>query len=475
MGEDDRVPADLVLPSRDDPFVAASSEGVGGPAGRRVRPEAGWWTPLRVLLALTLLTASLGYLSKDYCRERAWPRGGGVEYVHVCYSDLGHLYLERGLAAGRVPYLDRVPGEVPYVEYPVLTGALMWLTAQPARGAGDQAAQVRRYVDINAALLAIFALVVAAATARTAGRRPWDAALVALAPTLALAGTINWDLFAVALTATAGLAWARRRPVLAGVLLGLGTAAKLYPVLLLGALLVLGLRAGRLRAVATAAATAAAAWLAVNLPVLLVARDGWAEFYRLNRSRGADFGSVWLALSRAGVGVPDRWLNAVSAGTFLLLAGLVAVLVLAAPRRPRVPQVAFLLLAAFLVTNKVYSPQYVLWLLPLAALARPRWRDVLVWQAGEVLYFLAVWYYLAAAYDAARAMPVSLYVLAIAVRVAATGWLAGTVVRDVLRPATDPVRAGGVDDPAGGVLDGAEDRRTLRPASVAAPAPVAVP
>lgn len=91
MGEDDRVPADLVLPSRDDPFVAASSEGVGGPAGRRVRPEAGWWTPLRVLLALTLLTASLGYLSKDYCRERAWPRGGGVEYVHVCYSYLGHL------------------------------------------------------------------------------------------------------------------------------------------------------------------------------------------------------------------------------------------------------------------------------------------------------------------------------------------------------------------------------------------------
>ncbi len=51
-------------------------------------------------------------------------------------------------------------------------------------------------------------------------------------------------------------------------------------------------------------------------------------------------------------------------------------------------------MAGFLLVNKVYSPQYVLWLLPLAVLARPRWRDQLIWQAGEVLYFAAVWWYL---------------------------------------------------------------------------------
>ena len=51
-------------------------------------------------------------------------------------------------------------------------------------------------------------------------------------------------------------------------------------------------------------------------------------------------------------------------------------------------------MAGFLLVNKVYSPQYVLWLLPLAALARPRWRDQLIWQGGEVFYFAAVWWYL---------------------------------------------------------------------------------
>ena len=60
----------------------------------------------------------------------------------------------------------------------------------------------------------------------------------------------NWDLLAVALTTLGMWAWARRRPVLAGVLLGLGVAAKLYPLLLLGALFLLCLRAGRLRRLA---------------------------------------------------------------------------------------------------------------------------------------------------------------------------------------------------------------------------------
>ena len=34
----------------------------------------------------------------------------------------------------------------------------------------------------------------------------------------------------------------------------------------------------------------------------------------------------------------------------------------------------FLIVVAFTLTNKVYSPQYSLWLVPLAVMARPRWR-----------------------------------------------------------------------------------------------------
>ncbi len=114
---------------------------------------------------------------------------------------------------------------------------------------------------------------------------------------------------------------------------------------------------------------------------------------------------------------------------------------------PRIPQLLFLILVGFLVVNKVYSPQYVLWLLPVAVLARPRWRDLLVWQAGEVLYFVLVWLYLGGFTSSSTGgAPDPAYSWAIVVRVAAELYLAGMVVRDILRPWRDPVRLGAAAD-----------------------------
>ena len=122
---------------------------------------------------------------------------------------------------------------------------------------------------------------------------------------------------------------------------------------------------------------------------------------------------------------------------------------LLAPATPRLAQLGFLVVAGFLLVNKVYSPQYVLWLLPLAALARPRWRDLLIWQAGELFYFAAVWLYLGGyTASAASGRPDHVYWIAIAVRVLAQLYLIALVVRDILVPWRDPVRQDGVtDDP----------------------------
>lgn len=100
-----------------------------------------------------------------------------------------------------------------------------------------------------------------------------------------------------------------------------------------------------------------------------------------------------------------------------------------------------------------------LWLIPLAALARPRWRDFLIWQAGEVVYFLGIWLYLAytTSGDKHQGLPVEGYQLAIAAHLLATLYLCAVVVRDILLPDRDVVRRDGSDDPSGGVLDGAED------------------
>ena len=453
----------IVLPSHDDPVVRTGSEAVGGPIGAAaaVGRGGGWWTPLRVLLAMVFVVSGLGLLQKQPCRSEGF--GAPYHFNHACYSDIPPLFFGRGLADGEIPYIDQ--SEERRVEYPVLTGGVMWLTAQLVPESGDGHSRSRWYFDVNALAIALCAALTVFATMRLAGRRPWDAALVALAPGLVLAGTINWDMYAVALLACAMLAWARRRPLLAGVLLGLGAAAKFYPLFALGPLLVLCWRAGRMRDFWRALLGGVVAWLVVNVPVMLIDFSGWAKFYRLSRERLEGFSSVWFVLDQFGHGVPDALLNPLAGGLFLLACVAIAVLALTSARRPRLPQLLFLTVAAFLLTNKVYSPQYVLWLIPLAALARPRWRDFLVWQLAEAIHFFGIWMLLAGypPGTASRALDKEAYAVTVAVHVAATLWLCWLVVRDIRRPDGDPVRADGLDDdPAGGVLDGAPDVRRYR-------------
>src|ERR1700683_4776098 len=144
------------------------------------------------------------------------------------------------------------------------------------------------------------------------------------------------------------------------------------------------------------------AWLAVDLPVMIVAPSGWAWFYVFSKERGADWGSIWYLFEHYNVPVLGNYqinaLNLMSAVFFALALAAIALLALAAPRRPRLPQLCFLVLAAFLMTNKVWSPQYVIWLVPLAVLARPRLWPYVLWQLAEVAYFFGIWGYLLFAY-----------------------------------------------------------------------------
>jgi uncharacterized membrane protein len=115
-----------------------------------------------------------------------------------------------------------------------------------------------------------------------------------------------------------------------------------------------------------------------------------------------------------------------------------------------------------------------LWLLPLVALARPRWRDVLIWQASELLTLIATHLHLAYLSDGGTAGVTRGWLAgAVTLRDLVLVWLCALVVRDILRPRRDPVRASApVDDPAGGVLDAAPDARWLHASPpVAWPAP----
>ena len=204
------------------------------------------------------------------------------------------------------------------MEYPVgiayFAYGAAWVT-QKVTGAGDVharsdqpagdlagTAQVRKelraFVIVNALGFAAMALLSAWLLAGVDRRRPWDAAAFAASPALLLTGLINWDMLAVVLVAGALFTWARGRPVATGVLVGLGTATKLYPLFLLGPIAIICLRERRYRDLVDTLLAAAASWFVLNAPAYLSGEDEWKRFWEFNSERGPDLGSVWLVVSQ---------------------------------------------------------------------------------------------------------------------------------------------------------------------------------
>jgi hypothetical protein len=460
-------------PSGSDWFVRGLSQAIGGPPGAHaVRERAGgpwrgrFWTAGRVVLALTCLTLALHWVQKSPCRDAHWT--DLEQYTRFCYTDVIALYsAPGGLSQGGVPYLDYA------LEYPVLTGVLMAAIGLPVHHYGAERPWVNQHMwfyDLTALALLVFAVATVAMLLSMRRRRPWDVAMFALSPALLLTATVNWDLLAVVLAVGGVLAWARRRPVLAGVLLGLGTAAKLWPGFLFIPLVFLGIRAARNRPVWTSVATGVGTWLAVNAPVMIANFENWLRFMQLNTERAVDWGTLWYigryldGLWRTGaVGErgPFQWLasnvdpylNWTSYALFALACAGIAWLALRAPEPPRFAALAFLVVAAFLLTGKVWSQQFVLWLLPLLVLARPRWGAFLAWQVAEMGYFFAFYGRMLVA-SGRDILPEGVFVLAAMLRWAAVAALCVLVVRDILHPRQDAVRASYQDDPDAGVLAG---------------------
>lgn len=522
MATDLRTADDRDLPSRTDALTHALSGTIGGPVGRHALiGRTRFMTPLRVMFLIAVLFLALGWTSKAACLQSAGTGGPDQRvanwdneraYFELCYSDVVPLYTAELLDQGKFPYrsswvekdgkgqeqtrYDGAPA-VRYMEYPVVTGLYQYAAMALAKTYTAIAkvlaipallgvAEVVVFFDIVALGLALAWLATVWATSGLAGRRIWDAALVAASPLVIFQIFTNFDALAVALATCGLLAWARRRPTAAGVLLGVGAAAKLYPVLLLGPLLVLGLRTGRLAEVKRTASTAALSWLAVNLPVMLYAPRGWSEFFRLNSRRGDDMDSLYNVVRSLtgwrgfdgdlGLWEPPVVLNSVVAVSFALCCVGIGYIALTAPRRPRLAQLAFLLIAAFLLTNKVWSPQFSLWLVPLAVLALPHRRLLLAWMTVDALVWVPRMYYLYSVPD--RSLPEQWFTSVVLLRDVAVFGLCVLVIRQIYRPQCDLVRARGwADDPAGGVFDGAPDNppswlpARLRPSSARTPVP----
>ncbi|MUM30937.1 DUF2029 domain-containing protein, partial [Mycobacterium sp. CBMA361] len=395
LARDLRSADDRDLPSRTDPMVAALSETVGGPVGRHAMiGRARFLTPFRVMLMITLVFLALGYTTKAPClvttgsgtadqRVANWQNQRA--YYEFCYSDTVPLYTAELLNLGKFPYKSswietdsthkpRIQYDgtraVRYMEYPVLTGMYQYLSMSVAKTYTAMSklvripvvAEVIMFFNISAFGLALAWMATVWATMRMSGRRVWDAAVVAGSPILIFQAFTNFDALATACAAGAMLAWSRRKPVVTGVFIGVGVALKLYPLLLLIPLAMLAVRTGKWRPVAKTAITALVTWIVVNLPIMLMYPRGWSEFFRLNTRRGDDMDSLYNVVksftgwggfdTNLGFWQPPTVLNSVTAVLFVVCCAGIAYVALTASQRPRLAQLAFLVVAAFLLTNK---------------------------------------------------------------------------------------------------------------------------
>jgi uncharacterized membrane protein len=465
-----------VVPTWAEPLAAAASTVIGGPLGRHaVVGRSRFWTPLRVLLLAGVLTLAAGWLVKAPClQQEPGPDGhavldwdSGRQYLALCYSDIVTIPTEDRLLGAPPPYEahwndpSAQGDQVRYLDYPVVTGYTLWIAAKLAlryqAAAGDVPwrhglptglTEVVFFILV-AALFAALWLVVVWAVHRSRPGRPWDAALVAISPLAFLHVFTGTDPLAVAGVALATLLFARGRPVGAGALLGLAVAAKFYAVLPLLALLMVGRRRRDSGPALRAAITAGAVWFAVDVPVAVALTPGWLEQFRAGLRGGAEPDSIWFALSYfnrwpgfdgpLAPGLTPVRLNLVVLA--LLVAAVVGVVVLVrrAPVPPRLASVAFLLVAAALLVNKSWSPQFSLWLVPLAVLALPRWRLLLAWMTVDALVWVPrMFYYLG---EGERGLPADPFLIVVLLRDALVVTLMVLVVRSVLWPETDPLRA----------------------------------
>ncbi len=379
----------------------------------------------RSFVLVLLLAGLISFLKFNHCRVNDWVSPDN--YIHACYTDIPALFSERGLSTNTFPYLSPTDS----IEYPPVIGLGNWLISYITPTENS----FRTFFDINALIILILFFISAIIVRKIA---PIYQYLFPLAPAVIASLFINWDMWAVVSTLLAIYYFDKKKYEVSGIWLGISIATKFFPIVLLLPIAIIFYRSSQIQLYYRYLFTTAIFWGAINIPIALTHFDGWWRFFKLNLERGADFGSIWYALSLLDLKIPylDLIYPLLSISLFV---GLVIYL-LKLPNTPNLAAIALFALVIFTTVGKVYSPQYILWLTPLAVIALQNSKQLITfwfWQATEITYHLAIWQYLALFSDAQFGLPAGGYALATIIRVIGMCTFAYILMRDLATSSTE--------------------------------------
>ena len=373
---------------------------------------------VRTLVVLALFASLVSFAKFSHCENSGWATPD--QYIHACYSDLPALYGSRGLDTNAWPYSS----DDNSVEYPVVTAMVMYATSFAAKSPAS-------YFNVNIFFLILLFIATLIVVRKI---RPELAYLSAIAPAMIVSLFINWDLWGIA-TMMLAIYWFDRKQYLhSALILALSISTKFLPIFLLIPIAFILWRDAKLKELVKYVAVVAATWLAINAPFALTTPTGWWRFFKLNLERGADWGSIWLALQQLGLSLTN--LNYLSILVLLIALTSVAIVLFELKYTPTLASVAFIVMAAVMIASKVYSPQFVLWLTPLAVIALTNKKDLhafWLWQATEVIYHVAIWQHIASITGAKFGLGPTPYAILTLVRIAGTIYLMAVLARRALQ------------------------------------------
>ncbi len=336
---------------------------------RPARRSAVRWATLLPLLAAGLMLAGGFWLRWPSFNYRGLPEQhdfNNFAFDRFSYSDIPSLYFRDKLRSHPRPYFDY------RLEYPVGIGLMIYVF--------NFATRLRPYFLWTSFFLAACGLGIAWLIPRFPRGRVW---LFALSPALAFYVNLNWDMAALLLTVFALLLFVRGRDGLGAAFLAAGVWTKFFPIVILPLIVAERARAGRWREGLRLAVVFGLVSLVINAPLLILRPRAWLYFFEVSRTRPREV-NLWSFF--------DRWhpttgqINTLT--TALLLAAIAALTWAVWRGGPH----AFLpascaAIAWFLFVNKVYSPQYSLWVVVLLAVVGAPPALAVGWSAADLLYF----------------------------------------------------------------------------------------
>lgn len=299
------------------------------------------------------------------------------------YSDITSLYFRDQLWLHPVPYFGY------FVEYPVGMGWLIWLI-------GFVNTSVMSYFLATAAVMIVSGLLVFWLGSKFENANLW---LLALSPTLPLYTVLNWDMFGVALTIAALLLFRRNRDLWGSILLAAAVWTKFFPIVLVPLIVIDRALKQRWRDVFVIGGGFGIASIVMNAPFALAftpeglqIRSSWLHFFRFNQQRPREV-NLWNFFD--SLQLSTQQINSLSA--ILLALGVGGIVLLmsyswwrdADRTQDLVLPAALAAIAWFFFINKVYSPQYSLWLAVLLALLAGPPSLVVAFASVDIAYFAA--------------------------------------------------------------------------------------